>query len=51
MVPEDDKTGTQSRKIYFDVDAVGLDPKLSAAAVPRDVYPAESENYCPSLRR
>lgn len=45
IISEDGETGTQSRKNHINVDFAGPDAKLSAAAVPSNLRPAESETF------
>lgn len=44
LFPDDGKTGAQSRNIHINVDPVGSNLTVSAAAVPRNVHPAISES-------
>lgn len=43
LVSEDGKTGAQSRRSHFNVNAVGANSTESAAAIPNNVHPAEWE--------
>lgn len=40
--------GGQSRQIHMNLDTVGPDPRMSAAAVPNNVHTLESETLVPA---